>query len=361
MLNAQTELILQQALLLLISTAALRDAYLHWAKVTEFLAWCETEAEASTGLRWYFARLFSCPVCITYWLGVLAAVCIWILPVLGWVGQIPIWLLCGIASAWLVNLLHSKKEESSKPINPGPRTGPLTEMAISSFQERQTQQQTTAATQPSDFLPAQPDELAFGRRMECASQDAREPRSSVPDRIPVVNVTNGPHVIGTVKVRTPGLPPTTQNKTIGQWQEEHGIKSDKESAAVEQQVADDAEDHYRSVGRWGEIGSAIVPGPATEKKVDFEPTHTARFVFSDGGGIEERRTGLGCFLQKRHGFYYTSDGMGFDPRGCSINPSDDVCLDPDSIQEVTTLVIAEWKKTQPEIKSGETTKAQPGL
>jgi len=99
--------------LLLLATIALRDIWQRVAISTGIKAWGETQADLDIRLfPWLLAKWVSCPVCSTYWLGMLAAICIWPLPLLGFWYQTPVWLLGGLSAAWLVN--HFSEESNQK-------------------------------------------------------------------------------------------------------------------------------------------------------------------------------------------------------------------------------------------------------
>ena len=75
---------------LIVATAAMRDIYFKSELFAGLRAWCETAVEISGGPKWLFARLLSCPVCLTYWFGICVALCLWPLASLG---GMPSWVL----------------------------------------------------------------------------------------------------------------------------------------------------------------------------------------------------------------------------------------------------------------------------
>jgi len=100
--NEIVEMLLKVVLLIL-ATGAIRSIYFTSALFADWVAWCETTSENATGPKWFFATLCSCPVCLTYWSGIVTALCLWPLAALGGWWVLPSWLLGGLSAGYVVN------------------------------------------------------------------------------------------------------------------------------------------------------------------------------------------------------------------------------------------------------------------
>ena len=100
--NEIVEMMLKVVLLIL-ATGATRNVYFTSTLFSDLVARCEATSENATGPRWFFATLCSCPTCLTYWSGVVTALCLWPLAALGGWWVLPSWLLGGLSAGYVVN------------------------------------------------------------------------------------------------------------------------------------------------------------------------------------------------------------------------------------------------------------------
>ena len=99
-----------KSILSLFATHVIRELYFEAEFLKGFRAKNETIATSTTSnFRWYFAKLFSCQMCITYWISAIVVGMVWFYPLLFADGFFPEWpsVLLGILIiGFIVNALH---------------------------------------------------------------------------------------------------------------------------------------------------------------------------------------------------------------------------------------------------------------